>query len=244
MSEHMNWYFPVAGPTEYSNGSWMPNTLSHRGRKHAAIDIYAERGSTIIAPVAGVVTRANFSDISGYAVTLKGDDGITYFFAHMDAQAIVAKGQRIGIGQAFGAVGNSGSAKTTKPHVHFSMSKGGKKINPFQYLDRGFKVPEFSVNASNDIPGNYAQQTDIQYVDPFDVAQGVLADSEPIEEVAQGFTPEAFLANAMGTISNMAAGGTRADYRTMGTENVARRSLIPTTVVVDEGGEPDGSQEG
>ncbi len=49
------WINPIAGESEYSGGSWMPNTNTHRGRKHPAMDVYAARGTPVVAPVTGKV---------------------------------------------------------------------------------------------------------------------------------------------------------------------------------------------
>lgn len=130
-----NWMFPVAGETEWSRGSWMPSTKTHRGRTHAAIDVYAQAGTPIVAPVAGTVTKIGSGDIGGNTVTIMGDDGNTYYFAHMKGVPPVAKGQKITAGHHIGAVGNSGSAKRTKSHVHFSVKRDGKSLNPITMLE-------------------------------------------------------------------------------------------------------------
>jgi murein DD-endopeptidase MepM/ murein hydrolase activator NlpD len=129
------WINPIAGESEYSGGSWMPNTLTHRGRTHAAMDVYAKKGTPIVSPVSGVVKRVKSGNIGGNTVTIDGDDGVTYYFAHMAWQSELTVGSRVGAGNHVGYVGNSGSASSTSPHLHFSMSQGGRKINPKSYLD-------------------------------------------------------------------------------------------------------------
>lgn len=139
------WVMPVAGPNEWSKGSWMPSTLTHRGRTHGAIDVYAEKGTPIVAPVSGKVISTTSSKIGGYTARILGDDGITYYFAHMADAAVVGAGQRVLAGNHIGFVGNSGSAKNTKPHLHFSMKRaGGEAINPSSYLygaNEGMALP-------------------------------------------------------------------------------------------------------
>lgn len=129
------WVMPVAGDNEWSKGSWMPNTLTHRGRTHAATDVYAARGTPIVAPVAGKVIGVKKSDIGGFTARIQGDDGIIYYFAHMDQAAVVKAGQRVLAGAHLGFVGNSGSASSTSTHLHFSMKKAnGDVINPGTFL--------------------------------------------------------------------------------------------------------------
>ena len=129
------WVSPVAGPNEWSKGSWMPSSLTHRGRTHAATDIYAERGTPIISPVSGKVISTKKSKIGGFTARIQGDDGIIYYFAHMDEAAVVGAGQRVLAGNHIGFVGNSGSASSTSTHLHFSMKKAnGQAINPTTFL--------------------------------------------------------------------------------------------------------------
>lgn len=129
------WVMPVAGDTEYSRGSWMPNTLTHRGRTHAATDIYAERGTPIVSPVSGKVISTKQGKVGGFTARIQGDDGIIYYFAHMNEAAVVGAGQQVRAGAHIGFVGNSGSASSTSTHLHFSMKKaGGEAINPYSYL--------------------------------------------------------------------------------------------------------------
>jgi len=134
------WLSPIAGQYEYSGGSWMPDKENHRGRTHPAIDVYAEKGTPIVAPIAGKVMRAGWNEHGGNTVTILGDDGITYYFAHMDQPAVAKQGQRVVQGDHVGFVGNSGSAKTTSPHLHMSMKEGGSYVNPKSYLDGAREV--------------------------------------------------------------------------------------------------------
>lgn len=129
------WIFPVAGESDWGRGSWMPNTLTHRGRTHPAIDVYAKAGTPIVSPVAGKVISTKTGDIGGYTVRVKGDDGNTYYFAHMRSQAVVETGQRITAGAHLGFVGTSGSAKGTTPHLHLGIKRGEGYVNPATLLE-------------------------------------------------------------------------------------------------------------
>ena len=135
MSPSGRWLNIIAGNSEYSGGSWMPGTKNHRGRTHPAIDVYADRGTPIVAPVSGKVIKSGWNDLGGNTITVLGNDGIRYYFAHMDEASHVAAGTQIGAGSHIGYVGNSGSASSTSPHVHLSMKKGGAYVNPKAFLD-------------------------------------------------------------------------------------------------------------
>jgi len=153
------WVFPVAGAATWSQGSWMPNTKTHRGRNHPAVDIYAEAGTPIVAPVSGTVQATTRSTIGGYTARILGADGLTYYFAHMRDAASVGAGQKINAGQYIGFVGNSGSAASTSPHLHFSIRAAGKSVvNPVSFLEAATKgggaFPGYSLD---DFDGNQSQ---------------------------------------------------------------------------------------
>lgn len=132
-----SWISPVAGLSEWSRGSWMPNQLTHRGRTHAAIDVYADEGTPIVTPVAGKVTKVNTGDIGGHTAKILGNDGVEYYFAHMAEASNLQVGDTINAGWLVGYVGRSGSARNTKPHLHFSMKKDGQPVNPSTFLEQG-----------------------------------------------------------------------------------------------------------
>jgi hypothetical protein len=141
-----------------------------------------------VAPVSGKIDFAKEGlEKSGKAVRLIGDDGIHYWFAHMDSIS-VSRGQRVEAGYTLGGVGNSGNARTTGPHLHMEMKLNGQKIDPAAFLSGG-----------NSMPGAIPLTPD-----------GVKADS--IEQKA-----EARMRGLFDAVSGYMAGGTRQDYREFGT---------------------------
>ena len=129
-----NWVMPVAGESKWSRGSYMDKHTKHDGSHHA-IDVYAAEGTPIVSPVAGKVIATGSGGRGGNWARILGNDGVTYYFAHMAAEARVAKGQPVRPGIHIGYVGDTGSAKGTSPHLHFSMRKGNQPINPSQFLE-------------------------------------------------------------------------------------------------------------
>jgi murein DD-endopeptidase MepM/ murein hydrolase activator NlpD len=126
------WLMPVAGAADYSNSFLVPR--DNKSGIHGAIDVYAKRGTPIVAPVGGRVISTTVGDKGGYTVRIQGEDGLTYYFAHMNEQAVVKPGQQVTSGTHLGFVGNSGNAQGTTPHLHFSVRKGGTIVNPYSYL--------------------------------------------------------------------------------------------------------------
>lgn len=123
-----DWTCPVAGPNAFSNDY---GAARAGGRSHQGNDILAERGTPVVANVSGVVTQRS-GGIGGIAYFLNGDDGNTYYGAHMDSSA--ASGQ-VSAGTVIGFVGNTGDAQGGPTHLHFEMHPGGGgPINPYSTL--------------------------------------------------------------------------------------------------------------
>jgi len=133
---------PVSPPSHYSGGklSWPVaggyiSQYFHYG--HYAIDIAADRGTSVKAAAAGVVTFAGWkSNGGGYQVWISHGSGLYTTYNHMSAVS-VGRGQHVGRGQLVGRVGMTGNA--TGPHLHFEVWRGavwdgGTRVNPLLYL--------------------------------------------------------------------------------------------------------------
>jgi murein DD-endopeptidase MepM/ murein hydrolase activator NlpD len=105
------------------------------GRTHKGTDVFAKKGTKILATDSGRVSLRNNS-LGGVTVWLTGDAGISYYFAHLDGYASgLSTGQRVSKGQVIGYVGNTGNARGTSPHLHIQMHPGGgSPVNPFPTL--------------------------------------------------------------------------------------------------------------
>lgn len=99
---------------------------------HQAIDIAGGKGSPIYAADSGYVVMAGFSG-SGYGnmIVLDHGNGFQTLYAHLDVIG-VRLGQSVSKGQKIGAMGTSG--RTTGPHLHFEIIKGGVRRNPIGIL--------------------------------------------------------------------------------------------------------------
>ncbi|MCP4168621.1 MAG: peptidoglycan DD-metalloendopeptidase family protein [Chloroflexi bacterium] len=102
------------------------------GSGHRALDIATPYGSPVYAAVGGTVSRAGWLFTGyGYSVILNHGNGLQTLYSHLKGP-LVQVGQRVGRGQAIGAVGSTG--RSTGPHVHFELRKNGERINPLPYL--------------------------------------------------------------------------------------------------------------
>jgi murein DD-endopeptidase MepM/ murein hydrolase activator NlpD len=125
---------PVVGAVagrDFSNDWGYPRS---GGRTHQGNDMFADRGTPIVAIHDGVVTRVNRADtgLGGLAVTYRIGDGTEWYNAHLET---VASGIEVGVtverGQQIGTVGTSGNARGTPPHNHIGRKYGGSWVNPW-----------------------------------------------------------------------------------------------------------------
>lgn len=126
-----DWLCPVAGQVWYSGSFGAPRP---GGRAHKGTDIFAFRGTPVVAPVSGAVTHSNGS-VAGKAFYLKGDDGNTYYGAHL--HTLDTKPGRVERGTRIGTVGSTGNAEGTTPHLHFEIHLGRTEpIDPLPTISR------------------------------------------------------------------------------------------------------------
>jgi murein DD-endopeptidase MepM/ murein hydrolase activator NlpD len=132
--------FPVRAPYSYTDSWGAPRmegtSFYHR---HEGTDIFALRGTAVVAVVDGVVERVGTAVLGGIKLWLRspGDDW-TYFYAHLSGYASgITDGVRVRKGQVLGFIGNTGNAVGTPPHLHFETHiPGGAPINPYPILRR------------------------------------------------------------------------------------------------------------
>ena len=117
--------FPVAGCTV---------TYSKYHHDYPASDIFAKKGCAFVSPVAGVVDEVNTvdkwsgktnlgADRGGLSISILGDDGLRYYGSHLSKiEPNIVPGYKVTTGEKLGEIGSTGSARGTKPHLHFGIS--------------------------------------------------------------------------------------------------------------------------
>ena len=126
-----HWDCPVRGHYTVVSSFGVP--WGH-GTRHEGNDIFADRGSPVVAPVSGMLRQVQ-GKVAGNAFYLAGDDGTTYYFAHLD-KYLHGPG-RVDGGTVIGKVGKTGDAEHAPPHLHFEIHpNNGKAADPFPTLNR------------------------------------------------------------------------------------------------------------
>ncbi len=124
---------PVAGANNKSIQSFYGASRDGGKRSHEGVDIFAKKGTPVLAPTDGYVSRVGISKLGGKVVWLKDTKrGHSYYFAHLDSQA-VKSGARLKQGDFIGTVGNTGNARNTPSHLHFGIYQSRAK-DPIHYI--------------------------------------------------------------------------------------------------------------
>lgn len=129
--------FPVGSPH-----TWYADTHdAARGDTiHAAQDVFSSRYAPILAPEAGTVARVDISPRAGLFVQIRAaqPDGSTrrYHLAHLQ-ESWVVPGQRVAAGEYVGALGDSGNAVRTRPHLHIGVTRwvDGRRLGAINVYD-------------------------------------------------------------------------------------------------------------
>lgn len=134
--------FPVSGKSNSAIWSFFGDPRDGGRRKHKGVDIFARRGTPVVAAMDGTVRSVRDRGLGGKQVWLRDNKrSQSLYYAHLDSQ-LVAEGASVKAGDTLGWVGNTGNAKNTAPHLHFSIYKRGSgAIDPYPFIARQKSKP-------------------------------------------------------------------------------------------------------
>lgn len=128
--------FPVSGGGNKNIQSFWADPRGDGSRSHEGVDIFAARGTPVVAVTDGRITSAGERGLGGKQVWLRdGLFGKTIYYAHLDSIA-VSERKRVKVGDTLGFVGNTGNAITTDPHLHFGIYKSQGAVNPLSFIKK------------------------------------------------------------------------------------------------------------
>lgn len=114
------------------------------GRRHAALDIPAPRGTPVVSADDGVVVAVRTNRRGGLTVYATDPDRVlVYYYAHLDRRRRdLRAGSVVARGDVLGWVGTSGNADRAEPHLHFQVMAypadgrwwDGRPIDPRPYF--------------------------------------------------------------------------------------------------------------
>lgn len=112
--------FPVSGGENADIGSYWGDIRDGGSRDHEGIDIFADRGTPIVATTSGRIGFSGEKGLGGKQVWLRDSKrSQSIYYAHLDS--IIPNLNSVKTGDTLGFVGNTGNAKTTPPHLHFGI---------------------------------------------------------------------------------------------------------------------------
>jgi murein DD-endopeptidase MepM/ murein hydrolase activator NlpD len=114
---------PLDGDSQFSD-SWGDSRSG--GRRHEGVDMLAERGTPVVAVLAGFAEFKN-TRAGGKSVWLTTSSGDKFFYAHLDEWE--GESREVAQGELVGYVGSTGNAGG--PHLHFEVRPGGRAVNPY-----------------------------------------------------------------------------------------------------------------
>ncbi len=126
--------FPVAGKGNRDVQSFWGANRDGGARSHEGVDIFAKRGTPVVAATDGYISRTGNSGLGGKQVWLRSEQyGTSLYYAHLDS--IIAKdGTRVKTGDTLGTVGSTGNAAGGAPHLHFGIYGMGGASDPYPFI--------------------------------------------------------------------------------------------------------------
>lgn len=106
---------------------WRSSPFSGKRSYHSGIDMAAPSGTSVYAALAGKVTTVSYNSVYGNYIIVTHHSGYKTLYAHLSA-TLVNVGKYVDTNTRIGKVGNTGMS--TGPHLHFTVFKGGKTVNP------------------------------------------------------------------------------------------------------------------
>ncbi len=135
LGEENAFAFPVEGHGPTSILSFFGAARDGGRRQHHGVDVFARRGTPVLASVDGRASRIRTTRLGGKVVWIRDSfREASVYYAHLDSQH-VSDGDLVKQGDTIGFVGNTGNARTTPPHLHYGIYRRGQgPIDPYPLL--------------------------------------------------------------------------------------------------------------
>ena len=154
--------FPIVGSASYRSTYGEPRDGGTR--LHNGTDIFAEKGTPIVAVASGRVVRLGIGEDAGQFVVVRHNDGWSSVYVHLNNDSPgtdnglargygpgVKVGVRVTAGTILGYVGDSGNAEESTPHLHFELHQpDGFRPDPYPALRASSRIRTPSTLATVD----------------------------------------------------------------------------------------------
>lgn len=113
---------PVSGAKV---ADWHPDSFWYEpwgeSKVHKGIDIFAKKGTSVLASTGGWVIYRDTLSKGGKVLVVLGPKWRIHYYAHLDDYEVEA-GDFVSAGESIGKVGNTGNARNTPAHLHYSIT--------------------------------------------------------------------------------------------------------------------------
>ena len=124
---------PTTGK-ETSPFGWRVHPVTQNRSLHQGIDLANDAGTPIRAAKSGIVTVADYNEISGNNILIRHYDGQETAYYHMQKR-LLERGQSVRRGEIIGLMGTTG--RSTGNHLHFELRINQVQVDPAPYIYRG-----------------------------------------------------------------------------------------------------------
>ncbi|WP_410771758.1 M23 family metallopeptidase [Fontibacillus sp. BL9] len=131
MMEILPTYWPTDSTRITSHFGKRSDPFSGRLTSHNGLDIGGNNGDPVYAAANGKVTDTGYSSARGNFVTVSHPSGLQTIYMHLK-ENIASKGDAVNQGDTIGLLGSTG--RSTGPHLHIEVIKGGVAVDPLNYL--------------------------------------------------------------------------------------------------------------
>ena len=121
----------IKNPRISSRFGWRMNPFTSKREFHAGIDIIGAKGTKILAPSEGTVTRVGYDRWLGNYMILQHTEEIKTIYGHL-LRVEVQDDTQVKRGDLLGIMGNTGLS--TSRHLHYMVISGNRAIDPMQFL--------------------------------------------------------------------------------------------------------------
>ena len=228
-----DWVFPVQGAHSFVDSFGAPRYAGGY-HTHKGTDIMCARNTPIVAVVSGVISRTHPIDsgLGGISVWLKGDDGNSYYYAHLTSiQTGIEAGVGVTAGQVIGFAGNTGDAAGGPVHLHFEIHPGGgAAIDPYLVLKGAAKISDLvtstTTTTSTTSTTSATETTSATSTTTTEAPTSTSADGSASKTTTTASDPSA---TATGTSTTTTAGSTATGTSTTTTADSAATGSSATT---------------
>jgi hypothetical protein len=114
-----------------SSFGWRRSPFTGVKEFHNGMDIVSHKGTPIIAPAHGMVSKKSKHRYLGKYLRLDHGRGVTTTYGHLSSWN-VERGQQVKRGEVIAYMGNTGRSNGT--HLHYTVKVKNRAVNPFHYI--------------------------------------------------------------------------------------------------------------